>query len=313
MERGTSGAHDARSHDARPVHDPTRPMRSLLYTPGHRSAMVDRIVGGRVAAMPDVTLLDLEDSVPATEKENARRVVADALSRPAPACLRYVRIGRSSSDDAEADLAAIVRRGLDGVLVPKVTRAEELPIVDEMLRERERSAGLPEGSIPVIPSVESAAGLLDAPRIARGPRVVALMFGSEDFAADLGLATRREGEAAELLYARSAIVVAAVAAGVLALDGIWADFRDEAGLRADALRGKRLGFAGRQCIHPDQIAIVHEVFSPSADELAHAERVVAAFDAGVASGLGAVALDGEMLDPPVVARARRLLSSARRA
>ena len=288
-------------------------MRSLLYTPGHRASMVDRVLSGRVPVMPDVTLLDLEDSVPSAEKEGARRVVAEALTRPAPSCLRYVRIGRSSSDAADADLRAVVRPGLDGVLVPKVVRAEEIAIVDEMLLARERDAGLQERSVAVVPSIESAAGLVDAPRIARGPRVAGLMFGSEDFAADLGLPIRREAEAAELLYARSAVVVAAVAAGVLAFDGIWADFRDEAGLRADALLGRRLGFAGRQCIHPDQIAVVHEVFSPTADELAHARRVVEAYDAGVAKGLGAIALDGEMLDPPIVARARRILSSSRSA
>jgi citrate lyase beta subunit len=137
------------------------------------------------------------------------------------------------------------------------------------------------------------------------------MFGSEDFAADLGLPTRREGEAADLLYARSAIVVAAVAAGVRAFDGIWADLRDLDGLRADASRGRRLGFAGKQCVHPGQVAIVNEVFSPTDDELAHARRVVAAYEDGVARGLGAVALDGEMLDPPIVERARRLLRAAR--
>lgn len=288
-------------------------MRSLLYTPGHRASMVDRVLSGRLPVMPDVTLLDLEDSVPPAEKESARRVVGEALARPAPSCLRYVRIGRSSSDAADADLRAVVRPGLDGVLVPKVVRAEEIGIVDEMLLARERDAGLPARSIGVVPSIESAAGLVDAPRIARGPRVAGLMFGSEDFAADLGLPIRREGEAAELLYARSAIVVAAVAGGVLAFDGIWADFRDEAGLRADAVLGRRLGFAGRQCIHPDQIAVVHDVFSPTVDELAHARRVVDAYDAGVARGLGAIALDGEMLDPPIVARARRVIGSSRSA
>ena len=286
-------------------------MRSHLYTPGHRASMVARVIDGTLATAPDVALLDLEDAVPGAEKENARRVVADALARPRTATLRFVRIGRALSDDAEADLVAVVRPGLDGVLVPKVVRVEELELLDGMLRERERDAGLPAGAVRVFAAIETAAALIDAPRIARAPRVVGLMFGSEDFAAELGLPTRREAEAADLLYARSAVAVAAVAAGVLAFDGIHADFHDEAGLRADALRGRRLGMHGRQCIHPDQIAVVNEIFSPTADEAAHARRVVAAYEEGVAKGLGAVALDGEMLDPPIVERARRILRSAR--
>jgi citrate lyase subunit beta/citryl-CoA lyase len=286
------------------------PMRSLLYTPGHRAQMVDRVLDGGLAATPDVALLDLEDGVPAAEKENARRVLAEAIAPSRGRALRFVRIGRSSSDAAEADLLAVVRPGLDGVVVSKVTRAEEVAMVDEMLRGRERAAGLAEMSVQVIAAIESAAGLLEAPRIARGPRVVGLMFGSEDFAADLGLPAQREGEAADLLYARSAIVVAAAAARVLAFDGIWANFKDEAGLRADALRGRRLGFAGRQCIHPDQIAIVNEIYAPSKAEIAHARRVVSAFEDGVGRGLGAVALDGEMLDAPIVERARRTLKMA---
>ncbi|MEK7862449.1 MAG: CoA ester lyase [Chloroflexota bacterium] len=283
------------------------PLRSLLYTPGHREPMIARVLGGGGGPAPDVVLLDLEDGVPAAEKEAARRVVAAALARERNGPLRFVRVGRSASDDAMRDLAAVVRPGLDGVLVPKVTRAEELAIVDEMLAERERSAALPPGSVRVLASIESAAGLLDAARIARAPRLAGLVFGSEDFAADLGLPARREGEAAELLYARSAIVVAAAAAGIPAIDGIWADFKDAAGLRDDALRGRRLGFSGRQCIHPDQIAIVNEVFSPTEAEVAQARRVVEAFDDGVRRGLGAVALDGEMLDAPIVERARRVL------
>jgi citrate lyase beta subunit len=288
------------------------PMRSLLYTPGHREALIARAVDGGLAVPPDVALLDLEDGVPAAEKENARRVIAAALARPRKSGLRFVRLGgRSTSDQAEADLAAIVGPGLDGIVVPKVARAAELAMVDEMLAERERAAKLAAGAIRVIASIESAAGLIAASEIARAPRLVGLMFGSEDFAADLGLPVRREGEAAELIYARSAIVVAATAARILAFDGIWANYKDEAGLRADALIGRRLGFAGRQCIHPDQVAVVNEIFSPTTEEVERAKRVVAAFEDGVAKGLGAVALEGEMLDAPIVDRARRALRIAR--
>ena len=285
-------------------------MRSLLYTPGHRSSLVARVLDGGLPATPDVALLDLEDGVPAAEKETARGVLAAAIAPSRGRALRYVRIGQISSDAAKADLAAVVRPGLDGVVVPKIQRAEELAVLDEWLRERERAAGIEELSVQVIAAIESAAGLLDAPRIARGPRVIGVMFGSEDFAADLGLAAHREGEAADLIYARSAIVIAAAAARVLAFDGIWANFKDQAGLRADALRGRRLGFAGRQCIHPDQVAIVNEIYAPSEEEIAHARRVVSAFEDGVGRGLGAVALDGEMLDTPIVERARRTLRIA---
>ena len=148
----------------------------------------------------------------------------------------------------------------------------------------------------------------DAPRIAASsPRVIGLVFGSEDFALDLGLPTQREGEAAELLYARSATVVAAVAAGKIALDGIWPDIRDAAGLRADSLRARRLGFSGKTLIHPEQIAVVNEVFSPTSAEVEEARRVVGAFEEALARGDGAVALDGRMLDAPVVDRARHVL------
>ena len=285
-------------------------MRSLLYTPGHRASLVARVLDGGLPATPDVALLDLEDGVPAAEKENARGVLAGAIAPSRGHALRYVRIGQVSSDAAKADLAAVVRPGLDGVVVPKVERAEELATVAEMLREREQAAGMAERSVQVIAAIETAAGLLDAPRIARGPRVIGVMFGSEDFAADLGLPAHREGEAAELIYARSAIAVAAAAARVMAFDGIWANFKDEAGLRDDALRGRRLGFAGRQCIHPSQIAIVNEIYAPSEAEVAHARRVVSAFEDGIGRGLGAVALDGEMLDAPIVERARRTLKMA---
>jgi citrate lyase subunit beta/citryl-CoA lyase len=294
-------------------------MRSLLYTPGHRAEMVAKVLNGGLPVVPDVALLDLEDGVPPSKKENARQVIASALDvtartpdrSVAHGPLRFVRIRPALLEDAELDIRAVVRPGLDGLVVPKLRRAEELELLDDLIAEPERAADLARGAIVVIASIESAAGLLEAPRIARAPRVSALMFGCEDFAADLGLPTRREAEAAEMIYARSAIVIAAAAAGALAFDGIWADIRDEAGLRADALRGRRLGFAGRQCIHPSQVGVVNEIFSPSVDEIAHAARVVEAFDDGVAKGLGAVALDGEMLDAPIVERARRVLRTAR--
>lgn len=291
-------------------------MRSLMFVPGHRERMVQRALGlgefGRSDL--DVALLDLEDGVPPASKDEARRLVADVLARATPTGpVRYVRIRRALSDDGAADLEAIVRPGLGGIMAPKVARADEVEWLAGELDTRERDAKLPHGTIRIIPSIETAAALLDAPRIARASeRVIGLAFGSEDFALDLGLPTKREGEAADLLYARSATVVAAVSAGKLAFDGIWPDIEDTAGLRADSLKARRLGFSGKTLIHPSHVAIVNEVFSPTAAEVEEAGRVVRAFDEALARGDGAVALDGRMLDAPVVDRARRVLRAHER-
>jgi citrate lyase subunit beta/citryl-CoA lyase len=288
-----------------------RPMRSLMFVPAHRERMIQRALGlGEFGASAlDVAILDLEDGVPPASKDEARRLVADTLARPSRGGpLRFVRIQRALSDGGEADLDAVVRAGLDGIVAPKVRRAEEIAWLADELEARERRTDVAPGTIRIIASIESAAALVDAPRIAASsPRVIGLTFGSEDFALDLGLPTKREGEAAELLYARAATVVAAVAAGKIALDGIWPDIRDAAGLRADSLRARRLGFSGKTLIHPDQIAVVNDVFSPTAAEVDEARRVVSAFEEALARGDGAVALDGRMLDAPVVDRARRVL------
>jgi len=294
------------------------PMRSLMFVPAHRERMVERALGlGEFGASGlDVAILDLEDGVPPAAKDEARRRIADVLAHPTReggGPKRFVRIRRALGDEGAGDLEAVVRPGLAGIMAPKVRRPDEVNWIAERLDVLEQDAKIPHGTVRIIPSIESAAALIEAPRIAMASdRVAGLAFGSEDFALDLGLPTTREGEAADLLYARSATVVAAVAAGKLALDGIWPDITDAAGLRADALRARRLGFAGKTLIHPDQIAVVNEIFSPTAAEVDEAGRVVRAFDEAVARGDGAVALDGRMLDAPVVDRARRVLRAVER-
>jgi len=296
--------------------DAPRPMRSLMFVPAHRERMVQRALGlGEFGPSAlDVAILDLEDGVPPAAKDEARRGVGDALARSSEGGpLRFVRIERALSDAGDADLDAVVRSGLDGIVAPKVRRAEEIVWLADELEARERRAKVAPGTVRIVASIENAAALLDAPRIAASSeRVIGLMFGSEDFALDLGLPTKREGEAAELLYARSATVVAAASAGKLAFDGIWPDIDDAAGLRTDALRARRLGFAGKTLIHPGQIAVVNEIFSPTPAEVDAARRVVRAFDEALGRGHGAVALDGQMLDAPVVDRARRVLRAADR-
>jgi citrate lyase subunit beta/citryl-CoA lyase len=286
-------------------------LRSLMFVPGHRPRMVERALGlGEFEpSLLDVAILDLEDGVPPDEKDRARAAIAAVLGRRSsgggPA--RYVRVNRGPAA-RDADLAAILRAGLEGIVAPKIDHPDEIAALARELDGRENAAGIARGSIRLVPSIESARGLLEAPAIAaRSDRVIALLFGAEDFARDLGLPAEREAEAAELLYARSAVVVAAIASGRQAIDGIWPDVTDGDGLRRDAVQARRLGFVGKSLIHPAQIETVNEIFSPSVAEVSYAGRVVDAFEEARSKGEGAVALDGKLLDQPIVERARRTL------
>jgi citrate lyase subunit beta / citryl-CoA lyase len=288
-----------------------RLLRSLMFVPGHQARMVQRALGlGEFTPSAlDLAILDLEDGVPPDEKDRARAAIAAVLGLPSngegPA--RYVRVNRDPGA-RDADLAAALRPGLDGIVVPKIDHPDEVTSLTRDLEEREDTAGMPRGSVRVIASIESARGLLEAHAIAASDdRVIALVFGAEDFARDLSLPTEREAEATELVYARSAVVVAAVAARRQAIDGIWPDVTDVEGLRRDALQGRRLGFIGKSLIHPGQVDTINEVFSPSAADVSYARRVVEAFEDAQAKGRGAIALDGRMLDQPIVERARRTL------
>ena len=286
-------------------------LRSLMFVPGHRPRMVQRALGlGEFTPIGlDVAILDLEDGVPLDEKDRARAAIAAVLGLPStregPA--RYVRVNRDPGA-RDADLAAVLRPGLEAIVAPKIDQPDEVTSLARDLDEREDSAGMKRGSIRIVASIESARGLLAAHAIAASTeRVIALLFGAEDFARDLGLPTEREAEAAELLYARSAVIVSAVATRKSAIDGIWPDVTDAEGLRRDALQGRRLGFTGKSLIHPGQIETVNEAFSPSAAEVSYARRVVQAFDDAQRKGHGAAALEGKLLDQPIVERARRTL------
>ncbi len=284
--------------------------RSLMFVPGHRERMVAKALG---LANLDVVMLDLEDGVPPAEKDAARGVIAAALGRAAARPARCVRVNAVAHDRFHADLASIVLPGLVGLILPKVEWPEEIAKADRALADRERAAGMPEGAVQLVASIESARGLLNASEIAAAsPRLVGLMFGAEDYAHDLGLPARRLGEASALAYPRAAIAVAATAARILAFDGVWPDIADAGGLRRDSVQARELGYAGKTLIHPGQIDVINEVFSPGPAELDYAQRVVTAFDEAQARGDGAIALGGQLVDRPVVERARRTLRSWQR-
>ena len=229
-----------------------------------------------------------------------------ALTRPRRPLL-YVRVNAVDTEFCYGDLAAIVRPGLDGIILPKVESAGGLATVDWLLAQIEREHGLVSRAIELIPIIETARGLnqIDA-ILASGTRVKRVAFGAGDFTLDVNMAWSRNE--AELTYARAKIATASRAAGIEApLDTVWIDLADEEGLEASARTALGFGFQGKMCIHPNQIAVVNRVFTPSEAEIALAERVVAAFARAEAEGSAAIQLDGKFIDYPIVDRAQRVL------
>ncbi len=284
-------------------------MRSAMFVPGHRQRFIDKALAGLPC---DVFMLDLEDGVPPQEKAEGRKLTGESLGRPRVGrTLRYVRINALASPWFDADIEAVVRPGLDGLVLPKVDTLEELQEIDRRVLAKEGEKGVALGSIRYIVAIESPRGLLNAPAIAAGSsRVAALMFGAEDYGRELGLPVKREGEAAELIFARSMLVNAAAVAHVQALDGVWPDIQDAAGLERDCLQSRRLGFTGKSLIHPGQIDAINRAFSPTPEEVEYSRAVVAAFDAAQAKGEGSIAFGGQLIDRPIVERARHTLAMA---
>ena len=263
--------------------------RSLLFVPGIRP---DRFEAAWNAGA-DGVILDLEDAVPADRKAAARQAVVSWMSADKPV---FVRVNGTGTGEFVDDAAAVARPGLAGVLLPKAERAEEVAALAGRLPETAR----------VIPIVETAAGVWNVLALASAPRVHRLAFGSLDLQRDTGI----EGEDIELLYARSRIVLASRVAGIhRPLDGVTTAMDDDARLAADVDRARRLGFGGKLCIHPRQVPAVNLGFAPAEAEIAWARKVLRT--AG-SSGEGAFRLDGEMVDRPVIERAKAILERAGR-
>lgn len=285
--------------------------RSWMFVPGSRQRMIDKALALNTV---DAIMLDLEDGVAPAEKDPARQLVGQSLARahelgPTPA--RYVRINAIGHQRMEDDLAAVLVPGLEGLLLPKVETPEQIKLVAHRLDEREPRCGLSAGAVRLMVAIESPRGLMQAYAIAAAsPRVIGLMFGAEDFGRELGLPIKREGEASELIYSRSAIALAAAAANVQAVDGVWPDLQDSTGLTRYATQARRLGFSGMSLIHPSQIEAINQVFTPTAEELEHCRQVIAAFEQAQARGEGSIAFGGQLIDLPIVERARRTLTQA---
>jgi citrate lyase subunit beta/citryl-CoA lyase len=284
-------------------------LRSWMFVPGHRQRMIDKAL----AINADAIMLDIEDGVAPNEKDAARKNISQSLGRAKPtgAPARYVRINAIGHARMDADLQAVVRPGLEGLVCPKVDTVEEVRTVDAILNEQEPKNKLAKGATKLLIAIESPRGLLNAPAIAAAsPRVAGLLFGAEDFGREIGLPTVREGEARDLIFARSAMVVAAASAHVQAIDGVWVDLNDAAGLIDFAKQSRRLGFSGMSCIHPSQVDAINATFSPTAEEIDYCKKVLHAFEEANARGDGSIAFGGQLIDRPIVERARRTIDMA---
>lgn len=282
-------------------------IRSLLFVPANRPDLIAKLP----RAGADAVAIDLEDGTPEPEKRRARDALGPAVAglRSAGLASRlFVRTNAARSPHTPGDLAAALSAGVDGLLLPKLGSASELARFGAMLSE----AGGPRRPAPaLIGMIETMAGVLHAPAIATAtPGLEALAFGGEDFISDIG--GRRTPEGREVLYARSRVVLAARAAGLAALDQVVVEIRDDVQFRRDAIEGRNLGYGGKMCLRPRQVALANEVFTPSPDELGWSRRLVDAAEAAAAAGRGVVEFEGRMVDAPLLRRARAMLALAER-
>ena len=283
-------------------------LRSYLFAPGSD----EKLLRKAFEAGADAVVLDLEDAVPVAEKARARALVAKAVEgRPPGGPPVYVRVNGVESDLWREDVEAVVGPALAGVRLPKAEASDQVRRLDEALSRAEERSGTPVGSVAVTCTIETAKGALAARELAASPRVRNLSFGAADFARDVG-ADPGEDEA-ETLHARSALVLASRAAGIdPPIAPVHTRLSDDEGLRRTTEAARRLGYFGRSLIHPRQIAIVHDVFTPRAEQVARAVELIEAYDRALARGSGgAVTTGGCFVDLAVVRRARAIVELAR--
>jgi citrate lyase subunit beta/citryl-CoA lyase len=290
-------------------------IRSFLFTP----ANVARRVEKALTLEADAVILDLEDSVAASDKASSRSRVVEALARPRRG-LAYVRVNAPSTEYCYRDLVETVHKGLDGIVVPKIESAADLHAIDWLVAALERERGIEEGSLDLMPQVETAAGVQRIDRILQARslrpykapwRVKRVCFGAADYGHDLGLSPTLDEP--ELADARARVVLSSKAAGMEnPIDSPWFHFKETEAFARALERSRRGGFQGRCCVHPDQIAAVNAAYMPSAAEIAAAEKIVAAFRDAESRGAAAIQVDGQMIDYPVAYRAQSLLDAVRK-
>jgi citrate lyase subunit beta/citryl-CoA lyase len=281
--------------------------RSLIFVPSNSRRFIDKAK----TLNADITCFDLEDSVPINEKTAAREMIVQTLKHRTDYKTNvYIRINSFDSGMAFSDLKEIIQNGVDGIVIPKVNDENEVLDLIRFISILEDERGIKKGSIKLMPSIETAKGVVNAYFIAKADqRVNALIFGVFDFLYDMGL-DYVENEAIEYTYARGKIPVDAKAAGVAAIDAIWQKVDDTYGLTKDARVGKRLGYSGKSIIHPSQIDPVHKIFIPTKNEIEWAKKVIETLGQTMerGSGRGAVKLEGKMIDAVHYKQAKAILN-----
>lgn len=282
--------------------------RALLYMPGDNWKMITKSITLGV----DSICMDMEDGTAFNKKAEARATIARALQElDFGASEKLARINSVGSGWEQDDIEAVLPYHPDGIVIPKVESFKQVEWAGRIIEDAELKYGWALNSIRILIGVETAKGILSLKEIAAHPRLDAIIFGGEDFAASIG-ATRTK-EALELLYARQAVIVACAAYDLQAIDIVAIDYKDLEALKAEAEFGAGLGFSGKQVIHPNQVQVVQEAFTPSAEAIAYARRIVETFEASQREGKGAYSLDGKMIDMPLLKNAQKVLARAKAA
>ena len=280
--------------------------RSMLFVPGANAAMVST----SLIYQPDTIMFDLEDSVALSEKDSARMLVAHALQHPLYREMEtLVRVNPLTSEYGLADLNAAVRAGASGIRLPKTDGAQDITDMETEIERIERDCGREVGSTLMLAAIESPQGILAANEIAQASkRLIGIALGAEDYVR--AMKTERSPEGIELLFARSTILHAARANGLMAFDTVYSDARNEEGFLREAALIKQMGFDGKSLINPAQIALIHNLFAPTQKEVDYAEKVIKAAEDAAKAGFGVVSLNGKMVDTPIIERSRLIVQRA---
>jgi citrate lyase subunit beta-like protein len=281
--------------------------RAILYMPGDNWKMIIKSITLGV----DSICMDMEDGTAVNKKAEARQTIAKALQElDFGSSEKLARINSVGSGWEKDDIEAVLPYQPDGIVIPKVESVEQIEWASKIIESAELKYGWKVNSIRILIGIETAKGILNLKEIASHPRLDAIIFGGEDFAASIG--AKRTKEAIELLYARQAVIVACAAHDLQAIDIVTIDYKDEENLKRESEFGSGLGFSGKQIIHPNQVSVVQTAFTPSDEAIAYAKRIIETFEASQKEGKGAYSLDGKMIDMPLLKHAQKVLARAKK-